>query len=125
MLHPDDTDAVNIHSPHHLPRQDIPTIGIDNLSFNPDEDDVNNENDSQCSKYELDDVHTPLPNAPFVFASNRRGSNSNVFVFDADCVSLYSRRGSLASRRGSASVGADKSNLTVPSIKRKLPFLSF
>lgn len=116
MLHPDDTDTdmYTVQSPLHVTRTDIPIIGIDNLSFDPgDTDDLND-----YVGHELCDIHTPLPNLPFVFASNRRGSNSNVFVFDPDCVSLYSRRGSYISRGGSGQL-VDKSSLAVPSMKRK------
>ncbi|XP_045193271.2 uncharacterized protein LOC123549328 isoform X2 [Mercenaria mercenaria] len=118
VFHPDDTDVDNIISPRRLPRSDIPTIGIDNLSFDPSEDVVHRVHEDYNTQRELCDIHTPLPNVPYVFASNRRGSNSNVFVFDPDCVSLYSRRGSGASRRGSAPTGADKSSLAVPTLKQ-------
>ncbi|XP_060568452.1 uncharacterized protein LOC132727059 [Ruditapes philippinarum] len=118
VFHPDDTDADNVVSPRRLNRTDIPTIGIDNLSFDPCEDHLQHVHEDYQNQRELADVHTPLPNVPFVFASNRRGSNSNVFVFDPDCVSLYSRRGSGTSRRGSATAGIDKSSLAVPTLRQ-------
>ncbi|KAL4225155.1 hypothetical protein ACF0H5_015848 [Mactra antiquata] len=127
VIHPDDTDDDHVLSPRHLSRGGIPTIGIDNLSFVPEEDDIANDSDDSCYKRELDDVHTPLPKTPFGFTS-RRESNSSTLSIDTENVVSAVRKGSSLLERRRHSAGqtlADKSSLAVPSMKlrnQEVPF---
>ncbi|KAL4224610.1 hypothetical protein ACF0H5_015308 [Mactra antiquata] len=120
VIHPDDQDHdLHVMSPRHFSRGNIPTIGIDNLSFVPEEDDFDKESDGCFYACELGDVHTPLPKAPLGLA-NRRGSNSHLFTPESNRVVSTGMIGSglLERRRHSAGQTlADKSSLAVPSIK--------
>ncbi|XP_052231236.1 uncharacterized protein LOC127844792 isoform X3 [Dreissena polymorpha] len=124
ILHPND-DRHNTPPSSH--RKSVPTIGTDNPVF-VTEDEINCHDSDQLMTNELIDLHTPLPSVPYL---SNKGGNSNVFSFDPDALSLFSRRGSLSiestvtglqpdtyPRRGSYGPANSNNSLTVPSLRK-------
>ena len=134
-----DKDILKKHPRLTIPAIDIDEVSQDELSDEQPEDQGNTnitfnfpvpQIGVEEVEHENGDVPTPLP-TPLPF---QRGTSQNVFVFDPETVSMYSRRGSYSmdrvtprlvlnsQRRGSYGQSGDMASLQVPTLRRKCLF---